>query len=1154
MVFGKTGTVAVDLSTVAGGTGGFVINGQSAGNQSGKSVSGIGDINGDGLADLLVGAPLNGTSSPGAGYVVYGKANTTAVNLSAVAAGTGGFALFGQSAGDNAGGAVSAAGDVNGDGYADFLVNAPYNDANALADAGRSYVGFGKAGMTNVNLSSLSTGTSTSGFVINGQAASDLAGYTLSNAGDVNGDGLADILIGAYSNDVGTIVDAGRTYIVFGKTSATAINLSDLTAGTSTAGFVINGQCSNDRVGFSVSNAGDVNGDGLADIVIGASGVDTAAGTDAGRSYVVFGKTSGTAVDVTALAAGNGGYIINGQAASEYSGSAVSYAGDINGDGLADLLIATGWSDPEAGTDAGRTYVVYGQSGTSAINLSAVAAGTGGFVINGQGVSDFSGYSVSNAGDVNGDGYADLIVGARYSDPTAGTDAGRSYVIFGGSRFVSGAMATGTGTSASELVIGTSGADTLTGNGGTDRFSAGAGNDTIVLTSSDLTNLASTTASALVSTVDGGEGYDTLRLTGGASLNLSGISNASAVNNDGSSRINSIERIDMATDTAANTLTLTVEDVHDTSPLMNQIRLGGSTSTNNDGRVWTNVSGTALSATTSFHQLVVDGTASDTLVLKPDAGFWGLKGVVSNGSAQYNVYQNSLTQSQVIVAQGVVVDNQDPVTNVSVNQTFETALTSTLVGTANSNGGKNVYTVSDPDNEFSVYSGSGTNAYWHIDSTAVSAGSRVTDFTASFKYFLSSTSGDGLNFSLGDKSSLILNENGYLTGLSVKLNHLTAGSGSYYLYWNGAQVAVSSGAASYNTVHTFGISVSSAGLVTVTSDGATAISSTIAGWSTANMAGWEFGIGGRTGGNSGSAWVDDLLINATRAVAPVVLDLNRDGTFSYTHTLMDVTSDGLVDFTAWAAAPDGVLVWNKYGDGLVHDASQYAFSQYGGVSDLAGLAAGFDSNHDGVLDANDAKFAEFMVWQDINGNGVSDAGEVKSLADWDMASINLRSDGSRATPADGVTEVGHTSATLADGTSMRVADAAFDYHTATAEEQASHALAQGDTVFKLSMGQVLDLSAVTGAHALTEVDASADAAANTIRLTLADLLATPSTQAHTLKLTGDSNDTVVLDLSEGTHSDTTVTENGHTYAVYNPHAMMADQLLIDQHMLVTQNG
>src|SRR6185295_8019115 len=99
-------------------------------------------------------------------------------------------------------------------------------------------------------------------------------------------------------------------------------------------------------------------------------------------------------------------------------------AGDINGDGLADLVVGADYGDPAASYEAGRSYVVFGRSASSAIDLSAVAAGIGGFVINGQGACDQSGYSVAGAGDVNGDGLADLIVGARGSDPAAGDGAG----------------------------------------------------------------------------------------------------------------------------------------------------------------------------------------------------------------------------------------------------------------------------------------------------------------------------------------------------------------------------------------------------------------------------------------------------------------------------------------------------------------------------------------------------------------------------------------------------------------------------------------------------------------------------------------------------------------------------------------------------------
>jgi hypothetical protein len=148
---------------------------------------------------------------------------------------------------------------------------------------------------------------------------------------------------------------------------------------------------------------------------------------------VVFGKTNTTAIDLSSLTSGSStaGFVINGQAGSDYSGWSVSSAGDVNGDGLADVIVGAYESDPAAGTNAGRSYVVFGKTATAAVNLSAVAAGTGGFVINGQCADDSSGRSVSSAGDINGDGLADLIVGARLSDPVAGTNAGRSYVVFG---------------------------------------------------------------------------------------------------------------------------------------------------------------------------------------------------------------------------------------------------------------------------------------------------------------------------------------------------------------------------------------------------------------------------------------------------------------------------------------------------------------------------------------------------------------------------------------------------------------------------------------------------------------------------------------------------------------------------------------------------
>jgi hypothetical protein len=160
---------------------------------------------------------------------------------------------------------------------------------------------------------------------------------------------------------------------------------------------------------------------------------------------------------------------------------------------------------------------------------------------------------------------------------------------------------------------------------------------------------------------------------------------------------------------------------------------------------------------------------------------------------------------------------------------------------------------------------------------------------------------------------------------------------------------------------------------------------------------------------------------------PVVLDLNHDGVLGYSQIQMDLNRDGILDTTSWVAAQDGLLLHNVYGDGSVRDNSQFAFARHGGETDLQGLAAQFDSNHDGVFNAQDAQFGEFAVWQDADQNGVADAGELKTLVDLGISAIQLNTDGVVRTPTAGVLESGHTSAQLANGSSLVVADAAFDY-------------------------------------------------------------------------------------------------------------------------------
>jgi hypothetical protein len=280
---------------------------------------------------------------------------------------------------------------------------------------------FGKASSTAVDLANLGAG----GFRIDGIDGFDFSGRSVSGAGDVNGDRLADLIVGAYGADPGGDGYAGESYVVFGKAGSTAVDLANLGAG----GFRIDGIDQGDRSGYSVSGAGDVNGDGLADLIIGAWGATPGGAGAAGVSYVVFGKTGNAAVDLANL--GAGGFRIDGIDQNDRSGFSVSGAGDVNGDGLADLIIGAYGAAPGGDSAAGESYVVFGKTGSTAVDLANL--GTGGFRIDGIDTYDRSGVSVSGASDVNGDGLADLIVGADRADPGGDFYAGESYVVFSAS-------------------------------------------------------------------------------------------------------------------------------------------------------------------------------------------------------------------------------------------------------------------------------------------------------------------------------------------------------------------------------------------------------------------------------------------------------------------------------------------------------------------------------------------------------------------------------------------------------------------------------------------------------------------------------------------------------------------------------------------------
>jgi FG-GAP repeat len=362
------------------------LTGAAADDSFGGSVAAAGDVNGDGFADVIVGARFNsGGGSKSGRAYVYFGAAGTSFDASADGV------LTGAAAFDNFGTSVASAGDVNGDGFFDVIVGAPGNDTGGMT-AGRTYLYFGAAGTTfDASADGVLTGASNDNF-----------GIAAATAGDVNGDGFADVIVGAWFNSAGG-ANAGRAYLYFGAAGATFDASADGT---------LTGAAAGDLFGSSVASAGDVNNDGFADVIVGAYFND-GGGANAGRAYLYFG-TAGATFDASADGT------LTGATAGEVFGSSVASAGDVNGDGFSDVIVGA----PLHNEATGRTTIYFGAAGTT-FDAGADAS------IAGAAASDGFAIAVAAAGDVNGDGFADVVVGAYFND-AAGTDAGRAYVYFGG--------------------------------------------------------------------------------------------------------------------------------------------------------------------------------------------------------------------------------------------------------------------------------------------------------------------------------------------------------------------------------------------------------------------------------------------------------------------------------------------------------------------------------------------------------------------------------------------------------------------------------------------------------------------------------------------------------------------------------------------------
>jgi hypothetical protein len=466
VVFGRADGFSspIDLDNLDGSDGFRLVGGAQV-DLLGGSVGGGGDINNDGFDDVII--ATNGTATGGRGAIVlYGKASGFDAIIDIGAIGQPDTSVVRGAPVEH----VSVVGDINGDGFDDIAVTTPYTNS--------VYVVFGTASGIpgSLELNSLS---GANGFRVNGRAG-DQIGSSVAGAGDINGDGYDDLIIGGHlANDPADPNVNGGAFVIFGKASGFTrdVNVSSLNGANGFAFFGIPGS----YAGFSVASAGDFNGDGLDDILIGAPR-EYDSGAIAGAVYVIYGSNSGfqATYNRDSITGQNGFRIVH--SLSHGLGTSVSSVGDLNGDGFEDIAVGVPYANFN-GLYTGSTHVIFGQAEEIGLLALSYDGGSTSFRFDGANVGDALGRtsrSIASLGDINGDGIGDFAVSSNAMLGPGGR-VGGVHIIFGQVDRVSFDGTAGdddnSGAGAADTLSGLAGNDVLRGLGGDDIIDGGIGQD-----------------------------------------------------------------------------------------------------------------------------------------------------------------------------------------------------------------------------------------------------------------------------------------------------------------------------------------------------------------------------------------------------------------------------------------------------------------------------------------------------------------------------------------------------------------------------------------------------------------------------------------------------------------------------------------------------